>query len=313
LIKKLILYSLLFLASLYAYRACLYIGIKKNKAGIYNKYNELFLNTNHYDALFMGSSRAEMHFHPGIFDSITKLNSYNIGISGASPKISLAILKTFCSQHGTPKFLIYNLDYFALKYDSNRLYSFPRYFPYLSNTVLQKELNNIDPRFTSFYYNPIHSLPYSQIDYLSVSLHGWFNVPGKYDTLCYKGYQTAEINTPLKRKIPQPGYSYIHLKNRQYLDSIIQFSKTNHIQLLLVCSPIIDGGTKEVINKQQVINQIQNIAYLNKIEYWDYSNNNISKNHRLFVDNKHMNRNGASLFSTLFSKDFHNKYVKTPF
>lgn len=261
----------------------------------------------------MGSSRAEMHFNPKIIDSITGLNSYNIGISGATPKISLAILKTFCLQHKAPKFLIYNLDYFALKYDSNKLYSFPRYFPYLQNTVLRKELNQIDNRFTSFYYNPFHSLPYSQIDYLSASLHGWFNVPGKYDTLCYKGYQTAEINAPLHRSVKKPVYSFIHLTNRQYIDSIIQFSKTNNIKLLLVCSPILNNGANEVINKTQIVTQIQNIAYLNGIQYWDYSEGNISKNQSLFVDNKHMNREGSALFSALFSKDFHNKYVKTPF
>ena len=38
-----------------------------------------------------------MYFHPKVFDEITNLNSYNMEFS--FPKISLALLKTYCQQH----------------------------------------------------------------------------------------------------------------------------------------------------------------------------------------------------------------------
>jgi hypothetical protein len=63
---------------------------KKTNKGVFNKYNELFLKQgNTYDVLFLGSSRAEMHFNPKVFDEITGLNSYNMGMSGASHQKSV--------------------------------------------------------------------------------------------------------------------------------------------------------------------------------------------------------------------------------
>lgn len=307
-IKKILLYSCVFTVCLYAYRVFLYAGLRKNKEGVFAKYTEILEGQTTYDAVFLGSSRAEMHYHPGIFDSITRLHSYNIGRSGASVKICLSLLKIYCKQHHNPRYVIYNIDAYTLKHDSDTLYSFAMYFPYLGNDYLRKELQTIDSRFNSFYYNAFHSLPYSQIDYLSASLHGWLNKPGKYDTLCYKGYQTSEINAPLFRTAQVPHYSYIHPHNRAYIDSIIQFCKKQHLQLLLVSSPVYQKGNQEIINKAQVSAQLRNIASINKIDFWDYSDGALSLDSNLYTDYHHLNRTGASLFSRQFSKDFNNKF-----
>ncbi|MDF2452964.1 MAG: hypothetical protein K0S26_2468 [Bacteroidota bacterium] len=298
---------MIFVSVLFAYRAFLYTGIRKNKLGIYNKYNELFQKKNNtYDVLFLGSSRAEMHFDPKIFDHITGLNSYNMGISGASPKISLALLKTYCSQHQKPKYLIYNLDYFSLQNDTDRLNDFPRYFPYLENKLLRNELQKMDDRFTSFYYNPLHSLPYTQIEFLSASLHGWLNIAGKYDTLMYKGFQTSALNTFNRSDEPHPKYSLISVKNRKYIDSLILFSAANNIRLMLVTSPVYGNGKLNTLNKNQLVNQLKSIASVNHVPYLNYTDSSIYKNPLLFADFFHLNRIGAREFSKSISFAFNN-------
>lgn len=296
---------------LFVYRAFLYTGIKKNKQGIFNKYNELFLKEgNAYDALFLGSSRAEMHFNPKVFDAITGLNSYNMGISGASPKISLALLKTYCKHHQKPKFIIFNIDYFSLQNDTDRLNDFPRYFPYLSNTDLRNELNQMDNRFNSFYYNPLHSLPYTQINYLSTAIHGWLNISGKYDTLMYKGYQTSEVKKIIVKKTLKPICSFISIKNRAYIDSLIFFTKTNHIKLVLITSPIYGAGNNQISNKNALSNQLKNIAFIHHIPYFDYTDSIIYNHKDLYADDLHLNREGAYLFTSSFSSYFHNNLAQ---
>lgn len=292
---------------LFAYRAFLYKGIRKNKQGVFNKYNELFLKEgNQYNVLFLGSSRAEMHFNPKIFDSITGLNSYNMGISGASPKISLSLLKTYCKQHQKPTFIVFNVDYFSLQNDTDRLNDFPRYFPYLSNTHLKNELNQLDNRFNSFYCNPLHSLPYTQIGYLSASLHGWLSITGKYDTLMYKGFQTSEIKKIFIEKESTPIHSFISAKNRQYIDSLILYTKTNQMKLLLVTSPIYGEGSYKVNNKTILSNQLKNISLINHIPYFDYTDSVAFNEKILFADYLHLNRKGAYKFTSNFSFAFHN-------
>lgn len=306
-IKKIIIYIIAFFCLLFVYRAFLYTGIRKNKAGIFNKYNELFLKENNkYDVLFLGSSRAEMHFNPKVFDSITGLNSYNMGISGASPKISLALLKTYCQQHQKPKFIIFNIDYFWLQNDTDRLNDFPRYFPYLGNTSLRNELSKLDNRFNSFYYNPLHSLPYSQIDYLSASLHGWLNISGKYDSLMYKGYQTSELKNIDSENTSTPINGFISPKNRTDIDSLIYFTKTNQIQLVLITSPVLGSGNKQVTNKTILSKQIKTIALVNHLPYYDYTDSLTYNDKYLFSDDLHLNRKGALKFTADFSTIFHN-------
>ncbi len=296
---------------LFVYRIFLYTGIRKNKLGIYNKYNELFLEKNNsYDVLFLGSSRAEMHFNPAIFDSMTGLRSYNMGISGASPKISLALLRTYCHQHQKPKFIIFNIDYFSLQNDTDRLSNFPRYFPYLSNNCLRAELNNMDSRFNSFYYNPLHSLPYTQTDYLSTSIHGWLNISGKYDTLMYKGFQTTLSDQLNEADTPKPIHSFISIKNRNYIDSLIIYSKTHQIHLILVTSPVYGSGHKNVLNKATLTNQLKNIAYINQLPYFNYTDSIMSENPALFADYFHLNRQGAHKFSKSISLTFNNIFPR---
>lgn len=298
---------MIFLTVLFAYRAFLYSGIRKNKQGIFNKYNELFRQKNNaYDVLFIGSSRAEMHFNPKIFDSIAGLKSYNMGISGASPKISLSLLKTYCNQHQKPKYVLYNLDYFSLQNDTDRLNDFPRYFPYLQNEFLRNELQKMDNRFSSFYFNPLHSLPYTQVEYLSASLHGWLNITGKYDTLMYKGFQTSVTNTFNDSNKPQPKHSFISVKNRNYIDSLMLFAKSNDIRLLLITSPVFGNGELNVRNKTQLVNQLKGIAFINRVPYLNYTDSSIYKNPLLFADYFHLNRLGARGFTQSISFAFNN-------
>ncbi len=309
-IKRIVIYTITFVCILFVYRALLYTGIKKNKAGIFNKYNELFLKEgNTYDVLFLGSSRAEMHFNPMVFDSITGLNSYNMGISGASPNISLALLKTYCQKHQKPKFIIFNVDYFWLQNDTDRLNDFPRYFPYLENSYLRNELSKLDNRFNSFYYNPLHSLPYTQIDYLSASLHGWLNISGRYDSLMHKGYQTSEVKDLNTENGSTAIKGFISSKNRADINSLIHFSKTNHIQLVLVTSPVLGGGNNQVTNKTSLSKQIKTIALVNHLPYYDYTDSITFDNKSLFADDLHLNRKGAHKFTTDFSTIFHNNLV----
>lgn len=310
-IKRTLLYALLFISALYLYRELLYTGLRKNAQGIFHKYNEMFLDSTRYDVLFMGSSRAEMHYNPRIFDSVTGLSSYNIGISGATPRINFAMLRAFCAKHPTPRYLVYDIDFYGLKYGVDTLPGFPHCFPYLGEKAVRRELQVIDPRFNSFYYNPLHSLPYTQVRYLSASVHGWLGVPGKYDSFCYKGYQTADPSLGCNDVPLKAHYSYIHLQKRAYIDSIIRFAKDHGIRLVLQSSPVY-RGSGEVVNKQQLIGQLRNIAIQNRLDYHDDSEPWFCNDKAYFTDPHHLNEKGSTLFSGIFSARFHNIYLKFP-
>jgi hypothetical protein len=305
----------MFLSILFFYRYVLYTGIRKNKSGIYDKYNTLFIKKNNtYNTLFIGSSRSEMHFNPKVFDSILKTNSFNFGISGASTKLSFSLLKTYIHQNKKPNLIIYNIDYFALDSDSAKIINFPRFFPYLSNELLRHELYNMDSRFYSFYINPIHSLPYTQFDYISSSVHGWFNIQGKYDSLMYKGFQTSISQSFNNDTSIAPTFNSITKENENYIDSIIAFTNKHNIQLIALTSPFYQNNLSADKNQKKALsNQLNKIFQKQRIPYFDYSDSIIYLNKSLFSDYIHLNHKGSYKFSVQLSQILNNNSSLNPF
>lgn len=306
---------ILFICIIFIYRSLLYSGIRKNERGIYDKYNTLFIEKdNNYDVLFIGSSRAEMHFNPKVFDSIGRFNSFNAGISGASVKLNYLLLKAYCQQHKKPKHIIINIDYFALDNDSEKIINFPRFFPYLSNSILRNSLTQIDSRFTSFYINPLHSLPYTQFDFISSSIHGWLKIPGKYDSLMYKGYQTSISQSFNDDQSLLPNFSKITQYNKDYIDSIITLTTKENITVIAVTSPIFqDDFNNYSTHKKTLALELNKIFNTHKIPYFNYTDSAICLNKNLFSDYIHLNRKGANLLSVQLSHLLNNNSTKNPF
>jgi len=299
-IKKLILYLAVFIISLYAVREFIYTGTRKNSSGVFEKYNTIFLKKNLYDVLFLGSSRAETHFDPSVFDSLTGFNSYNLGVTGGTPRIAYSVLRAYCSASALPKYIIFDVDLHFLKYGVDTIRNFPNYFPFLNNDELLRRFSSIDKRFASFHYNPVHSLPYSGIGLLGASLHGWLGKTGKYDSLYYKGFMKNVFNKPMQVREVTKSYSYINPLERRYMDSIIIFSRKNGIELFLVTSPIYKGGSEHLANKEQVISQMKNIALINHLNYADFTETDFSHLAELFADPYHLTGKGAALFNRRF-------------
>jgi hypothetical protein len=288
---------------MYLLREFIYRGVRKNTGGIYDKHSTLFLKSNDYDVLFLGSSRVETHYDCGLFDSITHLNSYNAGLIGAGPQLAYAALRSYCHKSKAPRYLVYDLDLHYLKNGADTIRFFPKYFPYLSNQVMLEQFNEIDSRFSSFYYNPFHSMPYANMRMLGASLHGWMGKQGKFDTCFYKGFQRSVFADTIRELEENAVYGFIHPKERRYLDSIILFSKEQHMDLLLTCSPMYKAGEK-LLNKGQMLNQVRSIARINGLSFKDFSNLPLSMKRGNFADHYHMTYSGARLFSEEFSRFF---------
>ncbi|MDO8998777.1 MAG: hypothetical protein Q7W45_03355 [Bacteroidota bacterium] len=309
-IKKAVTYFIIITLVLYGLRYIQYKGLLKQTNGYYDKYTTAFIKKNNFDVLFLGSSRAEMHYNTRLFDSITNSNSFNLSLAGATPNVAFAALKAYLQNSKAPKYLVYEIDYHFLKFDNNEIKNFNNYFPYLSNKTLLNEFSKIDGRMNCFYLNPYYSWPYTGIKNISTSLHGWLNIPNQKDSLYYKGYFKESLRPSLKFSHIDAYYTYFNANSRNYLDSIITTCKQNKINLTLISSPIFAGGMVDLKNKKQIILQLKNIAKINKIQYFDLSSLPFCNQRNLFIDHYHMNYLGANKFSLYFSEFFNNKIAQ---
>lgn len=287
-------------------RFVLHEGIRKNKAGLFDKFNEVFHGSDFHEVIFVGSSRAECHFNPRIFDSITGLNSYNIGVSGSNNYFTYGILKSYLSNRKAPEIAIMNIDYHFSNESSDTIYEFPRFFPYLDNEILFKELAKRDKRFYFFKYIPFYSLPFLGEKYLNCAVRGYTNKQSSYDLNCYKGFQFIHpIEFKAIDKKDTVSYNASLLKeNADYLDSIISICKTNKIDLYFVVSPAHTIVSSRIKNLDEHLSKFKSIAAKSTIPFFDYTNDTICKQDDLFADLYHMKKSGADLFTAKFAKDF---------
>lgn len=283
------------------------MGLLRQEKGYYAKYKSAFSEHNTFDVLFLGSSRAEMAYDTGLFDSLMKSNSFNLSMAGATPQVAFAALKTYLEKSKAPKTLYYEIDYHALKKRSKEIKEFNNYFPFLTNPTLRREFTKIDGRMLHFYYNPYYSWPYTGWKNLSSGFHGWFNIPNQSDNDYYKGFIKEVRRPPLDYLPGKDFYSFFNLHERNYLDSIIQLCSNNHIRITLVSSAIFGGGNIGLLNKKQITNQIRNIAKIHGIVYLDLSSLPFCNNRSLFIDHYHLNYRGALMYTRYFARVINNK------
>jgi hypothetical protein len=279
----------------------------KQQKGYYAKYKTAFFEKNNFNVVFLGSSRVEMHYNTHLFDSLTKQNSFNLSLAGATPQVAFAVLKAYLQNSKPPNYLFYEIDYHFLKFRSTEVKEFNNFFPFLNNKTLLNEFTKIDARMPNFYFNPYYSWPYTGFKNMSTSLHGWLNIANKTDSLYYKGY-LKEVLRPNLNYVPIKKYTTFFIgTDRDYLDSIIGLCKQNNTNITLISSPIFAGGQVDVLNKKQIISQLKNIATINHIKYYDFSSLPFCNDRKLFIDHYHLNYLGANKYTQFLSPFFNNK------
>lgn len=285
----------------------IYKGLRSNTQGVYHKYNTIFLEKNNYNSLILGSSRAEMHLDTKLLDSLTGLNSFNAGISGASTRMAFIVFKSYLQQSTMPKTVFLEIDFHISHLKTDTIFNFPRYFCYLSNPVLYSELKKIDSRFVQFKYNPFYSLPFSGINSLSPALHGWTGKSAKYDRYYRKGFFENTIVDHYDHFDVKQFTGFIHPETSQYLDSFMVFAKKNNCHLVFTISPVFKNAETEVLNKHAIIEKFKDIANLNHVELLDFSNDTTISNHKYyFEDNYHMMYSGARNYTRKIAERYNN-------
>lgn len=306
-IKKVLLYSLITIALLYALQWFVLEGMRRNPKGNFEKYSTIFLKKNNYNTLVVGSSRAFMHLENSLFDSLTGTNSYNIGLAGASTRVSYIALKAYCVNSRVPKTILFEIDYHISHLHTDTVFNFNQYIPYLDNKELYQGFQYIDHRFALFKYVPVYALPYLNTKSLSAALHGWLKKPGLYDDSFNKGfYRNLNRDKEYNFKVKQ-FTGIISTENRQYLDSVMDFCKANGSRLIFTISPAYKDAQKEVLNKDQIIEQYRNIALSRGIPFFNYSDDpDIINDKGYFEDNYHLLYAGARVYTRKIAYDFNN-------
>lgn len=244
------------------------------------------------DVLVFGSSRANHHYHPEVFEKGLNSSYYNVGRDGNFIFYHSAILKGVLKRF-SPKTII--LDFVGEEFRQNqdsydRLSSLLPYYknhPEIRPIVeLKSKFEKIKMRSTIYPYNSLmFTIAVGNTD---------FNKTRRADV---KGYVplSKTWNNPIQIDSIRSEYEIDSLKVKAY-DSFIRDCLKSKISLYIICSPYF---VKSKFADPSILLG-QEIAKKYNVKFFDYSNDSIFiSNPAFFADKAHLNDRGAKAFSNL--------------
>ncbi len=269
-------------------------GYHSKETRKYGVWNEILHTNINADLLIMGNSRAWCQYSPQIFDSILRINAYNIGLDGSAfnrQKARYDIYRHY--QKIKPRYIIQNVEFFTLGgYTIG--YEREQFMPYLTYPFYRNRIKKEEPFSFGELYLPMYRY-YKNNVYDDIT---------KYDYIIQKGYYGREIEwDDSKLKSTKPYNENIDSTLLQLFTDYIEELQSDNIVPILVSAPVFIGATNVVLNIDEINNLYRQIAEQYNILFLDYSKIPLSRDTSYFYNATHMNRKGAELFSTQLAND----------
>jgi hypothetical protein len=290
-IQRILIFTILIVAFDFLIGSSLEYLYFKQKVGLYAR-TTYGLEKTTAELLIFGSSSANHHYNPSIFEETLNLTAYNEGRDGIEILYHTAMLKGILRRY-TPKIIILNLTPKELLTDQNydrlsALLPYHRKFPEMNEIISLRSrfedlklLSKIYPYNSTFLtiLNGLHSLTGTKIqDKGYVPLYGNIGTNNFYG----EDYLDAPLDT-------------IRVKA---LVDFIDLCKARKISLYLVFSPVIGFNNQET----KTVVEAKRISKKKDILCFDFINDSrFNGQVSLFKDYGHMNHDGATIFSKILA------------
>ena len=280
-------------------------GLGRSRYLYYADWNDLYSGAINADAIVLGTSRAYLHVSPAILDTALKLNTYNLGMDGASFDIQYNILKLYLQHNRKPRYIIQEVGYPTFVASDSVQY-FHEFVAHLGDTAIRKLVKShnasvglADLYFPLYKYNT--ELPLAKEGLMSYTGHG-------SPAVKYKGYEA--------RDYPWDSTFYLFKKNHPHgmvmpIDTtlVTLFNRylaecaDSGITVILFYAPTYYQSRPYILNYTQIHAMITGSAAAHSVPFLDYADDSINYHKEYFYNTQHLNRTGAELFSTKLAQD----------
>lgn len=243
------------------------------------------------DVLIFGSSRANHHYRPDIFENRLKLSCYNTGRDGGFVFYNYAVLKSVLTRY-SPKIVILDVIMGEFRQAKDDI-SYDRISFLLPYYRSHKEIRGIvELKSKSEKYKLLSRIyPYNS-SVLTIAVgNSDFNKVRKQDI---KGYIPMQNVWHDKIGYGLSGDYEIDSVKVKCFESFIQDCIKSNIRLYIVCSPDFEIFKKD----DTTIRLAKDIAEKYHLSFFDYCNDTLfTSNMSLFDDPGHLNDRGAMVFT----------------
>lgn len=250
------------------------------------------IDSTNADLLIFGSSRANHHYHPDVFEKRLNLSVFNAGRDGCFIFYHYAILKAVLKRY-SPKIII--LDFISGEFVKNQD-SYDRISSLLPYYGTHPEMRSIIELKSPYEKLKLLSTiyPYNSSMLIIAGGNAMFTIKRRKDINGYIPI-TKIWNGPIQIYDSSIKYEIDNNKVKVY-ESFIQDCINSKVKLYIVCSP-------HYIKSNHTDYSIilgREIAKKNNINFFDYSKDYVFiNNSNLFADIAHLNDTGAKAFSNM--------------
>lgn len=233
-----------------------------------------------YDVVILGSSRANNHFVPELFEK-KGLKTFNYGMSGGHLFEASLMLKLMAERHYKIKTVILEAD-LGLSNDKLADGIASKFLPYIHHSEIIKNHFSGEADFNQLYYIPFYR--YINFDAIIGFREMFFNAINKKTSLLEnQGYYPLMSGTNGNMKNDIRALKPIRNK---YYEEIKQICKRNNYKLITVMTPMCTN-----------VKGLDYFEKANKIYPEIYNLENVVQGDQYFSSCGHMNDAGARIFT----------------
>jgi hypothetical protein len=273
----------------------------------YTAVNDIFNGKINTDLIITGSSRAAVHVSPAILDTLLKISTYNIGMSGWSFHMQYSMFRVYLKYNKKPKFIIQNVDELMFR-DRENFYNYELFLPYTDDKIIREATKHYKGAFTfAELYFPLFKYNNKMNRALKGLRYFLFDVKEK-PTKTYKGFWYNEMPwgktfDEYKRKNPKKYNSPIDISLVKEFSVFMQYCSQNDIKVILVWAPVYNERYNLVNNINEFKKIYSEFALKYNFPFLDYSQDTIGLNTKYFYDSYHMNKYGVELYNYKLAND----------
>lgn len=281
-------------------------GLRKSKNTMVSQWEGILEGTINSDMVVLGSSRGYVSYDCQILETITGEKTFNLSYNAGAYKVQQLKYDIYSKPNKKPKIIIQNVDlaHFSASSDLPDVYQF---IPYTGHDGLISQLKKFNKDFNLNSGIPI-------LKYNGNKVLFWRGIKG------FLGIDTPKVQNvfsgfhPHERKYKKDFQNLLRLekmskevdKEKFYregledLKKIVRSNSNDSIKVVLVWAPEYKErySTVESIVEPLKRELSEFAAKQDGVYFVDMSNDKISMSEANFYDTFHLNKNGATLFST---------------
>lgn len=255
------------------------------------------------DILILGNSRGKSHFDTRVIDSLSRKQSFNLGIGGYPINAQLLKYRLYREHNRKPALIIQNIDYMTIRVmsDVRHQHESEQFFPLVYDKVMRKELRKSGYGFLELNMPLYRFFGYQQVikNGLMEALH-----IKHYSRPSYKGFlpEKGQWNgSELARMKPEN--VVLSEEGKALFEDYLTQCRADSIQVVLVNSPLYAGAQEKLLGYDDARVYFEQVADEYGCLYLDYTDTPVCQDTGNFVVSVHLNARAAREFSETLMKE----------